>query len=220
MLTGVRAAGHEQWERLWTALDRLLAESKPVEWVSPEKRPDGVIVMGWPQYSEALTETVDALDGVGAISSSFDWPAWHRSWLSSGRGAAELRVGPASDAVRYITSIVRGDHFADGALGEAMREGTLPAAMTRLREWYDNGRLGDDRGADDMPPEFTELTPCVDCVHRYFEEYLPPTCDAYPDPPGIPEEILLGDDLHTAPRGNEALDDLGQPIIFLKHEPS
>ena len=139
LLAGVSVATVNQWEHLWSAVDRLLAEEEWVEWASPEPRPDGVIVMGWPKYSDAMTQTIEALDGVGAVSSAFDWPEWHRRWVSA--GTSDLRACPPGDSIRYITSVIRGEHFADGALAAAMRDGSLPAALARLRSWYDNERL-------------------------------------------------------------------------------
>lgn len=138
VMAGVRAATPAQWEALWAAVDRLLEEPWSVTWVSPEVRPDGVIVMGWPEYPQAMITTLAALSQVGAVTPAFDWPAWLRSRPDpKGEG---LRTGPAADAVRFITSVVRSERFCDGSLDGAMRDGSLPDALARLRRWYRDER--------------------------------------------------------------------------------
>ncbi len=44
----------------------------------------------------------------------FDWPEWHASGRYS--GGHGLASAPVADAVRLLTSYVRGDRFCDGAL--------------------------------------------------------------------------------------------------------
>ena len=73
----MNAATPARWEELWAAVDELLREPEWVTWVAPQKRPDGVTVMGWPEYSPAMEATRSALGRVGAITPAFDWPA---SW--------------------------------------------------------------------------------------------------------------------------------------------
>ena len=137
-MAGVMAATPGQWEDLWAAVDRLLQEPEWVTWVPATKGPDGVIVVGWPDYSAAMNATISALGGVGAVTPAFDWPAWRQSWHDP--TGAGLRAGPVADAVRYITSVIRGERFGDGTLDAAMRSGLLPVALERLRRWYDEER--------------------------------------------------------------------------------
>jgi len=42
--------------------------------------------------------------------------------------------------VRYLTVVVRSERFGDGNLDAAMRDGSPPAALARLRSWYDHER--------------------------------------------------------------------------------
>jgi hypothetical protein len=129
VLAGVRAATPAQWERLWAAVDRLQRDTASwVEWVPAFKRADGVTVLGWPQYSEPLEAVLRGLSGVGAVTPAFDWPAWRQSPQDPSRSAA--------DAVRWITSVVRSERFGDGSIDAAMRDGTLLAAVGRLRRWH------------------------------------------------------------------------------------
>ena len=138
-MAGVVAATPAQWDALWAAVDELLQQPDWVTWVPSQEGPDGVTILGWPDYSPALNVVVDALGGVGAITPAFDWPAWRQSW--SDPGGTALRSGPAADAVRYLTSVVRGERFGDGTLDAAMRDGSFPMALARLRRWYDHERV-------------------------------------------------------------------------------
>ena len=137
-MAGVVAATPADWEALWAAVDELLQEREWVRWVAPTEQPDGSIVVGWPDYSPAMNATISALGRVGAVTPAFDWPAWRQSWNDP--GGIGLQTGPAADAVRYLTSVVRGERFGDGTLDAAMRDGSFPIALARLRRWYDDER--------------------------------------------------------------------------------
>ena len=54
------------------------------------------------------------------------------------RGGGGLDAAPVADAVRIATAIVRADRFVEGALGAALDDGTLHAALSRLRQWYED----------------------------------------------------------------------------------
>src|SRR5687767_9308937 len=131
VMAGVVGATPARWEELWAAVDELLQEPEWVTWVPSSKGPDGVTVLGWPEYSPAMNATISALGRVGAVTPAFDWPAWRQSWHDpDGNG---MRTGPAADAVRYLTSVIRGERFGDGTLDAAMRNGSLQLALERLR---------------------------------------------------------------------------------------
>lgn len=51
-----------------------------------------------------------------------------------GVGLAEAPVG---DAVRMLTGVVQTERFCEGALAGSFEDGTMPAALTRVRRWYD-----------------------------------------------------------------------------------
>ncbi len=135
-MAGPVEATPAQWAALWAAVDQLLNEREWVAWVKPQQGPDGVIVMGWPEYSPAMNATLAALGGVGAITPAFDWPAWRQLWDDP--DGTRMRDGPAADAIRYLTSVVRGERFGDGTIDAAMGNGSLPMALARLRRWYDH----------------------------------------------------------------------------------
>jgi hypothetical protein len=64
----------------------------------------------------------------------FNWSDWYSpDRYPVGKG---LESASAADAVRLITSYVRGDRFCEGALVEAVRNDSMPAAIRRLWTWY------------------------------------------------------------------------------------
>ena len=64
----------------------------------------------------------------------FDWPEWYSpDRFPAGAG---LESAPAADAVRLITSFVRGERFSDGAVLDGLATGVIPAAIDRLWSWY------------------------------------------------------------------------------------
>jgi len=65
---------------------------------------------------------------------SFDWPAWYSPQrFPAGLG---LDLAPVADAVRLITSLVRGERFSDGAVLDGITDGSIPAAIDKLWSWY------------------------------------------------------------------------------------
>lgn len=80
---------------------------------------------------------VKALSDMGAIV-PFDWASWdgaHRY-----RQPASLDAAPVSDAVRFVTAAIRSDRFNEGTIDARILDGTFPAALARLRRWYDTER--------------------------------------------------------------------------------
>jgi hypothetical protein len=76
----------------------------------------------------------------------FDWPTWYSpERYRAGQG---LEAATTADAVRLITSYVRGDRFSDGALVDGLHDGTIGAAVRRLWDWYRKAGDGDDEYVD------------------------------------------------------------------------
>lgn len=70
----------------------------------------------------------------GAIV-GFAWMEWDfRSAYPGGRG---LDTAPVADAARVLTAVARGERCCDGTVQSALEDGTLRAALQRLRSWYD-----------------------------------------------------------------------------------
>jgi hypothetical protein len=94
-----------------------------------------VLQMPYAVYSSAVNRVVQALYDPDAIV-SFDWSEWDGvKWY---RGGGGLDAAPVADAVRIATAIVRTDRFVEGALGAALDDGSFPAALSRLRQWYED----------------------------------------------------------------------------------
>ena len=48
-----------------------------------------------------------------------------------------------ADVVRFNSSILRGEHFGEGILGEAINSGAIAAIVKKLKEWR-RSQLGGD----------------------------------------------------------------------------
>lgn len=137
------AVADDGWDNLWAAVHRVDEETDHATWGGGEVVDtivvDGVeqpvIQMHYVVYSDAVNELVQYLYRLGLIV-PFNWGAWdgsRRYW--AGYGMAEA---PVADAVRLITAIVRADRFYDGTIGVSIDDGTLPAALDRIRSWHDS----------------------------------------------------------------------------------
>jgi Family of unknown function (DUF6508) len=138
----LRAAPAEAWAELWAAVDALAGEEQHLRWgggepvgttvVDGEERP--VIQMPYAIYGEATERVLRAIGRAGLIV-PFDWPDWEG--VRTYRGSSALDDAPVADAVRMVTAIVRAERFSDGTIGATIDDGTLLAALRRLRRWRD-----------------------------------------------------------------------------------
>ena len=81
------------------------------------------------RYDETIEEVLAALRAVNA-QPVFDWMSWNGSRRYP-RGAG-LTDAPVADAMRLITTIVRGERFCDGTIARAVEDGSLMAAAERI----------------------------------------------------------------------------------------
>ena len=123
----------EPWQRLWAAVDDLLAE-RPSPWEIRIHDADGSLCLPYAVYSDALNRVRAALYEVDAIV-GFDWTGW--DGLLRYPGGEGLADAPMGEACRVLTLLVRAERFNDGAIGQALDDGTFQAALMRLRRWYD-----------------------------------------------------------------------------------
>ena len=92
-----------------------------------------------------VDELGDLLYRLGLVT-VFDWPSWYSpEQYAGGRG---LETASTADAVRLITSYIRGDRFSDGALASGLHDGAIGAAVRRLWEWYREAVGRDDEFVD------------------------------------------------------------------------
>ncbi len=133
------------WVQLWDAVDQLAAEVEHATWAGGDEGAttivDGVEVpvlhLPYVVYGEAVNRLVQLLYGLGLIV-PFNWPAWDGARrYRTGRG---LTTAPVADAVRLLTAVVRADRFSEGTIAVTLDDGTVPAALSRLRQWYDEER--------------------------------------------------------------------------------
>ncbi len=87
------------------------------------------LVLSYPLYGDMVEELLAALLAVNA-QPVFDWMSWDGSQRYP-RGAG-LAAAPVADAMRLITAIVRGEHFSDGSIAQAVADGSLVAATERV----------------------------------------------------------------------------------------
>lgn len=131
-----------KWARIWEAAEQIAAEDLHATSagggqvgtivVDGEEAP--VFELGYPVYSASVEALRDALAEAGLIV-PFDWIGWQGAGrYRSGVGMPEA---PVVDAVWLITAIFRSERFSDGAIETALDDGTLPAALARLRTWFD-----------------------------------------------------------------------------------
>ncbi|HSH60999.1 MAG TPA: DUF6508 domain-containing protein [Acidimicrobiales bacterium] len=138
----MRRAPADAWAALWSAVDELEHEDEHMTWgggqqvdttiVDGVERP--VIQMPYAIYSTASERVVRSLYEVGAVV-PFNWPDW--DGVKKYRGVLALDSAPVADAVRMATAIVRADRFSEGTIGAMLEDGTLLAALRRLRRWHD-----------------------------------------------------------------------------------
>ena len=136
------AAPEDRWSDLSAAVTALDAEPDHGRWAGGEPvgtaTVDGVeravLQMPYVVYREAVHEVIRCVYALGA-SPPFDWRSWDGlSRYPQGRG---LDVAPVAESVRMVTAIVRADRFSEGTILVSLDDGTLHAAISRLRRWHD-----------------------------------------------------------------------------------
>lgn len=100
-------------------------------WKQAEPRADGVIVLGYPIYGDRVNRACKALAEVRAVTPVYHWMRQRPPTLPDDGSP----ISPA-DAIRVATAFVRGERFADGTIGQAVRRGTLQAVLASLSTWY------------------------------------------------------------------------------------
>jgi hypothetical protein len=152
----LQGASQYRWVALWAAVDQVEAETEHVTWGGGQQVDttvvDGVerplLQMPYAIFSDALERLIRSLYELGVIV-SFNWPDWHGDkTYARGRG---LDTAPVADAVRMVTAIVRADRFSEGTIAAMLDDGTLLAALGRIRHWYEVERSPSSIGAARLP---------------------------------------------------------------------
>lgn len=126
------------WPQLWAAVDALLPADQIAVWRGGQVEDHlaaGTPVYGvpYPVYDETVERIIQLLYDLKVVT-TFDWPTWFR--LQRYPGGQGLDAAPAAEAVRLLTSYVRGERFSDGAIEQGFQDGSIGAALSRLRRWW------------------------------------------------------------------------------------
>ena len=136
------------WRRLWSFVDQLGGDVDLMRWAGGDQVGTTVVngvetpvrQVPYSIYSDAVNGLVRQLYDLNLVV-PFNWPEWDGTRrYRAGRGLDEA---PVADAVRVITAVIRADRFSDGAVAAAIEDGTLTAALRRLRLWQDDDRRFD-----------------------------------------------------------------------------
>ena len=120
ILAAIAPAADDRWRRLF---------GMPL-WSNPVGAADEVV--------DALVQLLYELD----VGVSFDWMTWY--WPGRYPGGEGLAPAPVADSVRMLASYLHGDKVAGGAVRSGLVDGSIPASINRLWDWYRECRVGDD----------------------------------------------------------------------------
>lgn len=112
-----------------------IREIREVEWTKSEQDEDGAYSMSYPLYGRDVHQVMAAFDG-GPLT-DFNYMETARAQLGEDLPYYAKSVAPRADealVVALITGIFRSERFCDGAIAEALKDGTLAALLDRLME--------------------------------------------------------------------------------------
>jgi ADP-ribosyl-[dinitrogen reductase] hydrolase len=108
--------------------------SNAVAWMKPEVG-DAHLVLGWPDLSDVARQFVRCVCDMGWVR-PFNWLAW--AYSAEGRHFAHDRSAITyADHVqlrRFLTTVIRNDHYCEGVLAEAFQAGQMTAVAKRAAE--------------------------------------------------------------------------------------
>lgn len=126
--TRLRAASSDCWGELWAAADKLLASGdRPhSEWIFNSGQQPYI------RYSDEVNVLLAALDGAGVVV-EFPWRQWDGLLrYEAGHGLADA---PVAESVRVLSVMVNSERSVTGTIAHLLEDGTLAAALERLRGW-------------------------------------------------------------------------------------
>lgn len=126
----LREASPECWKSLWAAADELLApESGPhSEWIFLAGQ------MPYLRYSDEMNALLRAL-AEAAVLLDFPWRRW--DGLRRYEGGHGLAGAPVAESVRVLSVMCNSERFVTGTIAHLHEDGTLAAALQRLRTWQE-----------------------------------------------------------------------------------
>lgn len=139
----LRRAPKDRWPALWAAIDDVEHEDEHTTWgggqpvgttiVDGVEHP--VVEMPYAIHSDATQRMLRALYDLNVLV-PFRWPGW--DGIDKYRGGTGLDSAPVADAVRLASAIIQADRFSEGTIGATLDDGTLLAAIHRLRRWQND----------------------------------------------------------------------------------
>lgn len=137
----LREAAPECWKSLWAAADELLAPESGLhsEWI---------FIAGqtpYLRYSDEMNALLRALADA-AVLVDFPWQRWDGlRRYECGHGLAEA---PVAESVRVLSVMAASERFITGTAAHLLEDGTLAAALQRLRTWQDEHSAAAPGAAD------------------------------------------------------------------------
>lgn len=105
----------------------LLCRNRKTEWHPMEEQPNGVYVMGYPEYPEGLFDIFNLLGH--DYEYRFAMEEWPENLLPTDMDFWQIRTA--------ITYLQRADRFCTGAIARAIDDGTLLKLLLRLEDLLD-----------------------------------------------------------------------------------
>ncbi|WP_066186498.1 DUF6508 domain-containing protein [Gracilibacillus timonensis] len=123
----------EAWEGLRAIAEKRTGADRQVNWKGGKQLSNRVYHIGYPCYSEQISEVIRLLSEVGAVTPLYVW--MEHGLPDRAVSGKELTIG---DAIRTATYMVRGERFSEGTIAAAVEKGLLDRVLHALVEWYDN----------------------------------------------------------------------------------
>lgn len=122
-------------------LDRVIGalESEPVghfvEWVAPKQRADGVIVLPYPRYSDAMGALWRAFADAGCDPAArLDYSRWENELGYRPESPVRIAAMDRKDLSMLVVKCQRGERFCTGYWQTMLTQGVFLAIARRLRE--------------------------------------------------------------------------------------
>jgi len=105
----------------------VFGEPRGLEELAP-----GEFTMPWVSLSEPAGAFVDAAYDAGWVIKDFDWTAWKGTAEAASLLDPDVIASASCDQLaKLLTTLIRGDRFAEGTLSEAYDRGILTAIVRR-----------------------------------------------------------------------------------------
>lgn len=127
---------------------RIVADTLPMlesadftagAWHDSWRRPDGVIVMPWFEFSSQADAFRAAVGRSGLLQTGFAWPDWAGTpeAIALRTDRATLARATPDQLGKLLTMLIREDRFNEGALAASFESGLMAAAAGRAKALAD-----------------------------------------------------------------------------------